>query len=325
MTMANGVLILAEYLRGEVADITYEMLGAGRKLADALQAPLHVAVIGRGAGSVSSGLGLADAVFVVETPESEVPSAATIARLLGGLIEQKQEAIVLLGWTNLTMGVGSILSARSGLPFVNFCRSVRAEGGALVVTSQLFGGKILSDVRLADGRGIVGVSAGAHPADAGRSDRAPTVETVTLAAQAPVVDFKRFIEPEADDVDITKQDVLVAVGRGIQTRDNIELAEDLAATMGGAVCGSRPVVDQGWMALSRQVGKSGMSVKPRLYLALGISGAPEHVEGMQGSQTIIAVNTDAAAPIFDVAKYGVRMDVLELLPLLTEKIKARRG
>jgi electron transfer flavoprotein alpha subunit len=325
MTMANGILILAEHLKGGVADITFEMLGAGRKLADALKVPLHVAVIGRGAGAVTSGLGLADAVFVVETPESEVPSAAKVAALLKGLVEQKQEALVLLGWTNLTMGVGSILSARSGLPFVNFCRDVRLEGGAVVVTSQLFGGKILSDVRLADSRGIVGISAGAYPADAGRSDQAPTVEAIALTAEAPAVDFKRFIEPEAGDVDITKQDVLVAVGRGIQTQDNIELAEELAAAMGGAVCGSRPVVDQGWLALSRQVGKSGMSVKPRLYLALGISGAPEHVEGMQASQTIIAVNTDAAAPIFDVAKYGTCTDVLELLPVLTEKIKARKG
>ena len=323
--MANGVLILAEHLKGELADITFEMLGAGRKLADALQAPLHVAVIGRGAGSVTSGLGLADAVFVVETPESEVPSASMVAGLLKGLVEQKQEALVLVGWTNLAMGVGSALSARGGLPFVNFCRNVRLEDGAIVVTSQLFGGKILSDVRLADARGIVGVSPGAFPADSGRSDKAPTVETVMLAAEATTVAFRRFIEPEAGDVDITKQDILVAVGRGIQTQDNIELAEELAVALGGAVCGSRPVVDQGWLGLSRQVGKSGMSVKPRLYLALGISGAPEHVEGMQNSQTIIAVNTDAAAPIFDIAKYGVCADLLELLPVLTEKVKARKG
>ena len=322
--MANGILILAEHLKGEIADITFEMLGAGRKLADALKAPLHVAVIGKGAAAVTAGLGAADAVFTVET-ESEVPPASMVAGLLQGLVEQKQEAVVLVGWTNLAMGVGSALSAKGGLPFVNFARDVKVEGGALVVTSQLFGGKILSDVRLADGKGIIGISSGAFPADAGRSDKAPAVEAVALKAEAPAVAFKRFIEPEAGDVDITKQNILVAVGRGIQTQDNIELAEELAGALGGAVCGSRPVVDQGWMAMSRQVGKSGMSVRPRLYLALGISGAPEHVEGMQGSETIIAVNTDAAAPIFDVAKYGVCADLLELLPVLTEKVKARKG
>jgi len=323
--MANGILILAEHLKGEVADITFEMLGAGRTLADALKVPLHVAVIGQGAGAVAPKLGLADAVFVVETPGSELPPASTVAVLLKGLVEQKQEGLVLIGWTNLAMGVGSVLSARADLPLVNFCRGIRVEGGGLVVTSQLFGGKILSDVALADGRGIVSVSAGAFPADAGRSDKAATVETVALPVEAPAVAFKRFIEPEAGDVDITRQDILVAVGRGIQTQDNVGMAEELATALGGAVCGSRPVVDQGWLTLSRQVGKSGMTVKPRLYLALGISGAPEHVEGMQGAQTIVAVNTDANAPIFDVAKYGICQDVLELLPVLTEKIKARKG
>jgi len=232
---------------------------------------------------------------------------------------------VLVGGTNLATGIGAILSARAGLPFVSFCHDMRVEDGAIVVTSQLFGGKIHSDVRLADGRGIVGVYPGAFPAEAGRSDKTPAVETVDLPVAAPEVSFRRFIEPEAGDVDITKQDVLVAVGRGIQTQDNIGLAEELAAALGGAVCGSRPVVDQGWLPLTRQVGKSGMSVKPRAYLAFGISGAPEHWEGMQGSQMVIAINTDPNAPIFDVAQYGVCGDALEILPALTERIKARKG
>ena len=323
--MAQGILILAEHLKGELADITFEMLGAGRKLADALQAPLQVALIGTGVAPLAAKLGLADQVFVVDKPGLDVPPASTVAAILKELAGKKQAGTVLIGWTNLAMGVGSMLSARSGLPFVNFCRALRAEGGAVTVTSQLFGGKILSDVRLADGKGIISVASGAFPADEGRSDKTPPVETVDVAVEAPAIQFKRFIEPEAGDVDITKQTVLVAVGRGIQTQDNIELAEELAGALGGAVCGSRPVVDQGWLALSRQVGKSGMSVKPRLYLALGISGAPEHVEGMQNSQTIIAVNTDANAPIFDVAQYGVCGDVLEILPVLTDKIKARKG
>ena len=323
--MSKGILILAEHLKGELSDITFEMLGAGRKLADALGTPLHVALIGHGTAPLAARLGAADQVFVIDKPELELPPASTLAAVLKSLIEQKQESLVLLGWTNLTMGVGSILSARTGLPLVNFCRGLRAEDGALVVTSQLFGGKILSDVRLADGRGIISVSSGAFPADAGRSDKAAAVETVDVPVEAPQVAFKQFIEPAAGDVDITKQTTLVAVGRGIQTQDNISLAEELAGALGGAVCGSRPVIDQGWLPLTRQVGKSGMSVKPRLYLALGISGAPEHVEGMQGSQMIIAVNTDPKAPIFDVAQYGVCADVLELLPVLCEKVKARKG
>jgi electron transfer flavoprotein alpha subunit len=223
------------------------------------------------------------------------------------------------------MGVGSMLSARTGLPFVNYCRNLRVEGGAVVLTSQLFGGKIFSDIRLAEGRGIASVHPGAFAADAGKSEKTPAVEKVDLAVEAPKVVFKNYLEAETGDVDITKQNVLVAVGRGVQTQDNVALAEELAAALGGAVCASRPVIDQGWLPLSRQVGKSGMTVKPRLYLALGISGAPEHWEGMQGSQCIIAVNTDPKAPIFDGAHFGVVGDALEFIPLLTEKLKARKG
>jgi electron transfer flavoprotein alpha subunit len=138
------------------------------------------------------------------------------------------------------------------------------------------------------------------------------------------VHLKKYIDPEAGDVDLTKMDVLVAVGRGIQSRDNIALAEELAQALGGAVAGSRPVIDQGWLPLSRQVGKSGLAVKPKLYVALGISGAPEHIEGMKDAKMIVAVNSDARAPIFNVAHYGIVGDVLETLPALTEAIEARK-
>ena len=140
-----------------------------------------------------------------------------------------------------------------------------------------------------------------------------------------MVVFRRYVEPDTSDVDITKQSVLVAVGRGIQSQDNVQLAEELAQSLGGAVCASRPVIDQGWLPLSRQVGKSGMTVKPRLYLAFGISGAPEHWDGMQNSECIISVNTDPKAPIFDGSHYGVVGDAVELIPLLTDRIKAKKG
>jgi electron transfer flavoprotein alpha subunit len=138
------------------------------------------------------------------------------------------------------------------------------------------------------------------------------------------VTVKQYIEPDTNDVDITKEKMLVSVGRGIQNKDNIELANELAAALGCAVSASRPVVDQGWMPTTRLVGKSGKQVKPKIYLALGISGAPEHVEGMGGSEAIIAVNTDENAPVFNIAKYGTTIDMFELLPVLTEKVKQAR-
>jgi electron transfer flavoprotein alpha subunit len=323
--MTRGVLILGEHLKGELSDVTFEMLGVGRRTADALQVPLHAVLVGRGVASLAPAMGAADRVFVADTPGMEVPPARTAALLLGRLMERHGDDLVLVAGTNLAMGVGSLLSQRVGLPFANFGRAIEVDGGAVVVTSQLFGGKILSDVRLPDARGIVSAYPGSFPAEAGRSDRTPEVEVVETPAEAPEAAFIRYIEPEAGDTDITKQDILVAVGRGIQTEDNISLAEELAGALGGAVCGSRPVVDQGWLPLTRQVGKSGMSVKPRLYLALGISGAPEHIEGMRGSRLTVAVNTDANAPIFDFAQYGYCGDVLELLPALTERVRARKG
>ena len=323
--MAKAILILAEQLRGEVSDITFEMLGAGRKLADASGAPLCAVLLGAEAAPLAAQLGAADKVLVAENPQFDLAPANTVATALKALMDQTQAGLALLGCTNLSLGVGSMLAAKSSLPLVNFCRAVKVEGSAVVCTSQLFGGKIFSDVKLAEGRGVVSIYPGAFPVDAGKSDKTPPVEKVDLPVEESKVAFKQYLEPETGDVDITKQNVLVGVGRGIQTQDNVQLAEDLAQVLGGAVCASRPVIDQGWLPLSRQVGKSGMNVKPRVYFALGISGAPEHWEGMQNSQCIIAVNTDPKAPIFDGAHYGVVGDVLELLPVLTDKVKARKG
>ncbi|HBY92861.1 MAG TPA: electron transfer flavoprotein subunit alpha/FixB family protein, partial [Chloroflexi bacterium] len=158
------------------------------------------------------------------------------------------------------------------------------------------------------------------PAAAGRTGAAPAVEAMAppVALTGLRTRFKRLIEPEAGDVDITRADIIVAVGRGIQSQDNIELAEELAEALGGVVAASRPVTDAGWLPRTRQVGKSGLKVKPKLYLALGISGAPEHLEGMKEGDLIIAVNTDPNAPIFNVAHYGVVADLFDVTEALVE-------
>jgi electron transfer flavoprotein alpha subunit len=150
-----------------------------------------------------------------------------------------------------------------------------------------------------------------------------TAIALDLAA-APAVRFRSYAEPEAGDVDITREQILVAVGRGIQQEENVALAEELAAALGGAVCGSRPVIDQGWLPVSRQVGASGMTVRPAFYLALGISGTPEHLVGVKDARLIIAINTDARAPIYGAAHYGAVADALEVLPALVETVRRRK-
>jgi electron transfer flavoprotein alpha subunit len=173
--------------------------------------------------------------------------------------------------------------------------------------------------------GIVSVLAGSFPIEAGRKQGAPGVaEVETLAAPAGIENsrlrFAGLIEPEGGDVDITQHEILVAVGRGIQSEENIALAEELAKKLGGAVCSSRPIVDNKWLPKTRQVGKSGLKVKPKIYVMLGISGAPEHMEGMKDAELIIAINTDESAPIFEHAHYGTTEDLFDVVPALTEKL-----
>jgi len=323
--MQEPILVLAEHLRGEIADITYEMLGVGRKLADDLKVPLYSVVFGKDIVPVASHLGVADSVFVLDHPQLDMPSPDVVAALLKTLIEQKNVSLVLIGGTNVSTGIGPKLSFRLNLPFVNFCRNIWVKDGSVGLTSQLFGGKILSDVRLPGNRGVVSVYPGSFPPDAGKSDRKASIEMLDLRVEESKIIFNKYIEPEAGDIDITKQDILVSVGRGIANADNIAMVEELADVLGGAVCASRPVIDQGWLPLSRQVGKSGMTVKPKLYLSLGISGAPEHVEGMKDSGLIVAINTDPNAPIFSVSHFGVCADLFDVLPTLIDKMKTRKS
>jgi len=176
-------------------------------------------------------------------------------------------------------------------------------------------------MEIVEGPCIVAVAAGSMPADIGRKDGSPAVEEMDAPVYDGKVRFKKLIMPESADVDITTQDVLVAVGRGIGSKDDIEVAEELAEVLDAAVAASRPIIDAGWLPKARQVGKSGLKVKPKVYIALGISGAPEHLEGMKNSSTIIAINSDKDAPIFDVAHYGMVADLFDVVEDLTEALE----
>ena len=173
---------------------------------------------------------------------------------------------------------------------------------------------------------LVAMIPGEYQIEAGLAVSPPEIEWLPLPDNLGIrMSVKQYIEPDAGDVDISKEDVLVSVGRGIQNQDNMALAQELADALGGVLVSSRPIVDQGWLPTSRLVGKSGKKVKAKLYLALGISGAPEHVEALGDSEMILAVNTDPEAPIFSTAKYGTTVDLLDLAPVLTEKIRLAKS
>lgn len=324
--MQGSIWVVAEKWRGQLTDITFEALALGREVAGALNVPLEAILLGQEGSSLAGELGCADKVIQADHPGLDDPVPELHAQALVALAGERRPAAIIIPLTNTTMGVATLLAARLNVPGVNFVVDLRVSDGALEARCVLYGGKIEATVRSSAQPAVFGLWPGARPADAGRSASACPVEQVSIALPEDTgVLLKRYIEPEAGEVDLTRQDVLVAVGRGIQSQDNLELAEELAASLGGAVCGSRPVVDQGWLPLSRQIGKSGLTVKPKLYIAAGISGAPEHVEGMKDSALIVAVNTDPQAPIFNVAHYGVVADALDLLPALTEAVRARKG
>ena len=218
--------------------------------------------------------------------------------------------------------VGGI-SAQLGLPLVSSVRTI--EVGSKLI-SQICGGKIMAECNLPEPTALITLVPGGYKPEQGQSTQSPPITSIPMQQLDGLrIMLNQYIEPETSDVDISKEPLLIAVGRGIQNQDNISLAEELASAIGGVVCASRPVVDQGWLPTSRLVGKSGSTVKPKVYLAIGISGAPEHVEAITGSDVIIAINTDPAAPIFNIAKYGTTADLFDLVPVLTEQIRNIKG
>jgi electron transfer flavoprotein alpha subunit len=324
--MAGNVWVLAETWRGQVSESTFELLALGRELAAALGAPLQAVLLGHGVKPLAAELGAAESVLLADDPALAEPALEPYTQALTELVKARQPRCLLVPLTNVSWEVLGSLPAALALPCMNFCRDVRAADGRLQARCLLYGGKVEATAAVTATPAILGILPGARPAEKGRGERAPAVEEARVELAEPArVKFKKYLEPEAGDIDITQQTVLVSVGRGIQSQDKVALAEELAAALGGAVSGSRPVIDQGWLPLSRQVGKSGKQVKPKLYLALGISGAPEHQEGMRNSELIVAVNTDPGAPIFAIAHFGVCADLFDVVPALTDEIKRRKA
>lgn len=324
--MTGNVWVVADHWKGSVSEGTYEVLALGRGLADSLGVRLEVVLPGHGIRGLTESLGLADAVLYVDHPVLADATGEQTSRTLAALATARTPAFILVPITNVSWDLLGLLPGRLDAPFVNFCRDVEVVDGAVQVSCLLYGGKMAVTVAAGPGPMVLAILPGTRSPDAGRSTATPTVEEVSVdLADDSRVRLLDFEEPEADDVDITQQDVLVAVGRGISNEANLEVAEELADAFGGAVCGSRPVIDQGWLPLMRQVGKSGATVKPRLYVAAGISGAPEHVEGMRDAEMIVAVNTDADAPIFSVADYGIVDDAADVLEALAEAVRKRKG
>jgi len=313
--MSGDVMVITEHMEGKFSDVSFELVGKARELAEAFGGESIALVLGEGVdASVFAShatLHMADAALNHFNPEA-------YARVIEALVKERSPRLVMFGWTVIGMDLAAWLSGRMGVPCVAYAKDVRVENGALVVSSQAYGGKLIAEVSPEGEMAIVACLAGSFPAEAGHGSTQATVIPSPVDLGGLKMKFLEVIKPEAGDVDITTQTRLVAVGRGIGGKENIELAEELAEKLGAVVCASRPVVDAGWLPRTRQVGKSGLKVKPKLYFMLGISGAPEHLEGMKDAELIIAINTDKKAPIFNVAHYGAVADLFEVTEAMLE-------
>jgi electron transfer flavoprotein alpha subunit len=322
--MNPNVAIVAEVFQGRLSDITLELCGKGRELAQSLGGSLDVLLLGHPLSGLVEQLTCADRVWTCDHAALAGFVPDIYEAVLASWLNSNPPRVALLGSTSVGLDLLSPLSARRGLPCLDNCTNLEARDGRLIATCQIYGGKIFAEVALPETTAAVAVVPGAFAAATGGNGKAEVVRIPYTAPASPRMTFRKLLEPPPGDVDITRAPALVSVGRGIQNADNIRDAEELARELGGEVSASRPVIDQGWLPLTRQVGKSGMTVKPKLYLALGISGAPEHLEGMKQSELIVAVNTDPNAPIFSVAHFGAVTDAVELLPLLTAEVRAAK-
>jgi electron transfer flavoprotein alpha subunit len=323
-----GILVIAEARRGELREVSLELITAAVAVKAPAGGSLTVALIDAGAASHAAALAAegVDEVLTVAAPQ-ETFEAHVSARALTALIEAQQPGLVLVGHTIDSMGFAPAVAARSGLGFASDVVALDWDGGP-VARRGAYGDKLLDELDF-PGRACTllmirpgtfapavsdpAVLDPAHPA----AVRAFDAGDLAGAARTEHAGFR---DAPQGDVDITKADFLLSIGRGVAEKDNIPRFEELARRLGATLSVSRPIVDAGWMPSARQVGQSGKTVKPRLYLALGISGAVQHLAGMRTAETIIAVNTDPEAPIFGVAHYGAVVDMFELADELEAKL-----
>ncbi len=315
-----NVMVLAEHTGKQISEGTYELIGAARDLVAALGGQVEVALFGP--RDLAAQLGAADRVLSVDHPAlaEYLPQAYEVA--LTAVLAERSPRLLLMANGTPGLDLGAAIAVGWQAPLAAYVTGLAVDGGTVVATSAILGGKVLAELELPGERGVATVVGGAFGAEAGQADAVPEVTEVSPPAGLDqlAMSLAEVTEPQGGDVDITTADLLVSVGRGIESKDNVELVQDLGDALGVPLSASRPVVDAGWLPKTRQVGKSGLKVKPRAYLAFGISGAPEHLEGMRDADLIIACNTDPGAPIFDVAHYGTTVDLFDLVPALTDKL-----
>lgn len=309
----SAILVVAEHLRGELREVTRELVAAGGLLARQAGVPLQVAVLGAEVVALARAASLdgVDEVIQVRVREQEF-DAESYARAVEALVRDRAPSVTLGAFTVNGMGYGAAVAARAGLGFASDVIECAFEDGRLVARRQFYSAKVDAELEFAQERALLLLRPTVW-APVGSSG-APLITSFDPGLdQAPVrVRHRSFVDAPAGDVDIESADIILAIGRGVGERENIGQFESLAEKLGATLASSRPLVDAGWMPSERQVGQSGKTVKPKLYLAFGISGAVQHLMGMKASGTIVAVNVDHEASIFSVAHFGAVADMFDV-------------
>lgn len=320
--MGRDILVLAEHLEGKLAPSTPELIGKARELAAQSGGSVKAAILGHGVGALAEAVARYGVeVFQVEDPALAEYTEGGYGQVVLALLASLGPRILLLAHTAQGYDLAPGIAGQADLPLVTNCVDVRLEGGVLVATRRLLNEKVQGEFALASDRTyVVTLRPGSGtPAEAATGGKV-TPLSVPVDPGTIRTRFLGLERPQVEDIDIASADVIVAAGRGIQKRENLVLVERLAKLLGGVVGASRPLTDLEWLPKTRQVGQSGKTVRPKLYVACGISGAMQHVAGMKDSGFIVAINTDPSAPIFDVAHVGVVANVLQLLPAVIKEL-----
>ncbi|WP_456329700.1 electron transfer flavoprotein subunit alpha/FixB family protein [Archaeoglobus sp.] len=315
------VFCVAEYRFDELNPLSIELLNLANQIKG--DGTAEAVVVGKNVGKYAEELAkYADKVWKVEDEGLENYTPDLYVDVLLQLAEREKPDLILIGNTAQGGEFAPYLAAKMNVPIATDVVAVDVSDG-VKVSRYLMQGKLMVDLKLKSTPAVLTIRQGVFKE--GPEVGGEIVDAGIKPSKESRRKFITFVEPEVGEVDITQADIIVSVGRGIEDASNIELAEELAELLGGVVAGSRPVIDNGWLPKDRQVGISGKVVKPKLYLALGISGAFQHVMGMKDSELIIAINKDPEAPIFGVAHYGVVADLFEVVPELIEKLKEIKG
>ena len=318
--MSADVLAIVDHRQGELRDVSYELLTAGRALADDLGGDLAVAVIAGNTEGFAEELNRdgVDTIYTVD--EGEEFNHDVYVQTIEALFDALDPAALLA--PNSVNGLDYVPAVANSLSLPLVTDAVGLDhDGTLTVTREMYGSKVETTVDVDADRFAVTIREGEWPAAEGTGDAAIEPFEVEIDDSKVGSTVTGFQEVGEGDVDIADADILVSVGRGIEEEENLELIHELADALGATVSASRPIVDNGWLPKNRQVGQSGKVVTPTVYLAIGISGAVQHVAGMKGSETIVAINTDPNAPIFDIADYGIVGDLFEVVPELIEEFE----